>query len=137
MWYAAMAQLVEHILGKDEVPSSNLGSSSRKTLVERPGLLVFLGLLSDSNCCPVASLQRDPVLPLAPNFFNLFLYLLIIPSSARMARYRKCGMLHIPRRHVELTRKRQGVVSSPLVNTWDKASIRFQLQLRFLRQLYF
>ena len=25
-----MAQLVEHILGKDEVPSSNLGSSSRK-----------------------------------------------------------------------------------------------------------
>ena len=27
---AAMAQLVEHILGKDEVPSSNLGSSSRK-----------------------------------------------------------------------------------------------------------
>ena len=25
---AAMAQLVEHILGKDEVPSSNLGSSS-------------------------------------------------------------------------------------------------------------
>ena len=27
--YAAMAQLVEHILGKDEVPSSNLGSSSK------------------------------------------------------------------------------------------------------------
>ena len=26
-----MAQLVEHILGKDEVPSSNLGSSSKKT----------------------------------------------------------------------------------------------------------
>ena len=25
-----MAQLVEHILGKDEVPSSNLGSSSSK-----------------------------------------------------------------------------------------------------------
>ena len=25
-----MAQLVEHILGKDEVPSSNLGSSSKK-----------------------------------------------------------------------------------------------------------
>ena len=28
---AAMAQLVEHILGKDEVPSSNLGSSSKKS----------------------------------------------------------------------------------------------------------
>ena len=25
-----MAQLVEHILGKDEVPSSNLGSSSKQ-----------------------------------------------------------------------------------------------------------
>ena len=35
-----MAQLVEHILGKDEVPSSNLGSSSKKT--RNPfGLLVF------------------------------------------------------------------------------------------------
>ncbi len=29
MMRAAMAQLVEHILGKDEVPSSNLGSSSK------------------------------------------------------------------------------------------------------------
>ena len=56
-----MAQLVEHILGKDEVPSSNLGSSSRKTLVERPGLLVFLELLLiDLN--RVLSLSRqDPV----------------------------------------------------------------------------
>ena len=27
---AAMAQSVERVLGKDEVPSSNLGSSSRK-----------------------------------------------------------------------------------------------------------
>ncbi len=27
---AAMAQLVEHILGKDEVPGSNPGSSSKK-----------------------------------------------------------------------------------------------------------
>ena len=38
---AAMAQLVEHILGKDEVPSSNLGSSSKK--ISNPtGLLIFL-----------------------------------------------------------------------------------------------
>ena len=29
LWYAAMAQLVEHILGKDEVPGPNPGSSSR------------------------------------------------------------------------------------------------------------
>ena len=32
---AAMAQVVEHILGKDEVTSSNLVSSSRKTLVRK------------------------------------------------------------------------------------------------------
>ncbi len=32
---AAMAQLVEHILGKDEVPSSNLGSSSKMGDVRR------------------------------------------------------------------------------------------------------
>ena len=44
-----MAQLVEHILGKDEVPSSNLGSSSRKPPTNRSGILVFLELLSDSN----------------------------------------------------------------------------------------
>ena len=41
--YAAMAQLVEHILGKDEVPGPNPGSSSNETLVERRGLLVSMG----------------------------------------------------------------------------------------------
>ena len=41
---AAMAQLVEHILGKDEVPSSNLGSSSRKPLGITLGALVFYRL---------------------------------------------------------------------------------------------
>ena len=55
-----MAQLVEHILGKDEVPSSNLGSSSRKPPIVRSGALVFLELLSDSNSGFVAS-QRSPV----------------------------------------------------------------------------
>ena len=33
--YAAMAQVVEHVLGKDEVTSSNLVSSSRKNLVRK------------------------------------------------------------------------------------------------------
>ena len=32
MNFAAIAQQVERILGKDEVPSSNLGSSSKKAL---------------------------------------------------------------------------------------------------------
>ena len=38
---AAIAQSVERILGKDEVPSSNLGSSSRKPLfsIEKSGFL--------------------------------------------------------------------------------------------------
>ena len=47
-----MAQLVEHILGKDEVPSSNLGSSSRqpRCFNERRGFGFLLELLS---CYPV------------------------------------------------------------------------------------
>ena len=56
-----MAQLVEHILGKDEVPSSNLGSSSRKTPIVRSGLLVFIELRAatqDENC---VSLHRNEV----------------------------------------------------------------------------
>ena len=35
MNFAAIAQQVERILGKDEVPSSNLGSSSKKALASR------------------------------------------------------------------------------------------------------
>ena len=45
MWYAAMAQLVEHILGKDEVPGPNPGSSSRQPRSKRFGALVFYELL--------------------------------------------------------------------------------------------
>ena len=36
---AAIAQSVERILGKDEVASSNLASSSKKKLVRQDGLL--------------------------------------------------------------------------------------------------
>ena len=38
---AAMAQLVEHILGKDEVPGSNPGSSSKQPRGFRLGALVL------------------------------------------------------------------------------------------------
>ena len=48
---AAMAQLAEHILGKDEVPGPNPGSSSKKSLVERRGILV-LSEFSISNNTP-------------------------------------------------------------------------------------
>ena len=43
MWYAAMAQLVEHILGKDEVPGPNPGSSSKRKghLLRCPFLVAF------------------------------------------------------------------------------------------------
>ena len=44
---AAMAQLVEHILGKDEVPGPNPGSSSRQPRREIFGALVFYGLLQN------------------------------------------------------------------------------------------
>ena len=40
-----MAQLVEHILGKDEVPSSNLGSSSNKNSTPIGVLFLFALLL--------------------------------------------------------------------------------------------
>ena len=46
--YAAMAQLVEHILGKDEVPGPNPGSSSRQPRRETFGALVFYRLLQTS-----------------------------------------------------------------------------------------
>ena len=39
--FAAMAQLVEHILGKDEVPGPNPGSSSRQPRREIFGALAF------------------------------------------------------------------------------------------------
>ena len=42
---AAMAQLVEHILGKDEVPGPNPGSSSRQPRRKTFGALVFYKLL--------------------------------------------------------------------------------------------
>ena len=43
--FAAMAQSVERVLGKDEVPGSNPGSSSRQPRRETFGALVFYGLL--------------------------------------------------------------------------------------------
>ena len=46
--YAAMAQLVEHIRGKDEVPGPNPGSSSRQPRRETFGALVFYKLLQIS-----------------------------------------------------------------------------------------
>ena len=38
-----MAQLVEHILGKDEVPGPNPGSSSRRPRSNTSGLWFFIG----------------------------------------------------------------------------------------------
>ena len=47
-----MAQLVEHILGKDEVSSSNLDSSSMRKHLEVLGLRgVFLCFSSAAGCC--------------------------------------------------------------------------------------
>ena len=39
--YAAMAQVVEHVLGKDEVTSSNLVSSSKKDFAEMQSPFLF------------------------------------------------------------------------------------------------
>ena len=46
---AAMAQLVEHILGKDEVPGPNPGSSSKQPRSTRAsGLWFFIGVSNDT-----------------------------------------------------------------------------------------
>ena len=59
-----MAQLAEHILGKDEVPGPNPGSSSKKSLVERRGILVYLKLFQTKKK------RRHPrALPLEPTTF--------------------------------------------------------------------
>ena len=52
MWYAAMAQLVEHILGKDEVPSSNLGISlkTRRLTEKSDALFIFISLFQKYFC---------------------------------------------------------------------------------------
>ena len=49
--FAAMAQLVEHILGKDEVPGPNPGSSSKhpQCSVEHWGFGFFMGMLGDAT----------------------------------------------------------------------------------------
>ena len=51
--YAAIAQPVERILGKDEVASSNLASSSKTLiLLEIQGFFLFLGMKSDRILFP-------------------------------------------------------------------------------------
>ena len=52
--HAAMAQLVEHILGKDEVPSSNLGSSSKTKSTSQEVLFVL------ERCVPLARNMMRP-----------------------------------------------------------------------------
>ena len=47
-----MAQLVEHILGKDEVPGPNPGSSSRRPRSNSFGALVFLRVQSAEELQP-------------------------------------------------------------------------------------
>ena len=39
--FADMAQQVEHVLGKDEVPGSNPGISSKKSTTQRRVVLLF------------------------------------------------------------------------------------------------
>ena len=63
---AAMAQLVEHILGKDEVPSSNLGSSSKNKATLFRGSLYFWSCYSVPNRVARASRKARPVRIPAP-----------------------------------------------------------------------
>ena len=60
---AAMAQLVEHILGKDEVPSSNLGSSSKQKTHPIGCVFCLDPPLFDSNCVFAPCAQNPVRLP--------------------------------------------------------------------------
>ena len=115
MWYAAMAQLVEHILGKDEVPGPNPGSSSRQPRRETFGALVF---------------YRD----LQSSFGSIF-YLgcleLLLYASERALRHRRRFGPHTPRRCVKLACKQQVWVSSPRANT--RVAPDFSLRLGHTR----
>ncbi len=55
-----MAQLVEHILGKDEVPSSNLGSSSKKGITFLVNVMPFL-ILSINERTGLRTFCANPV----------------------------------------------------------------------------
>ena len=84
-----MAQLVEHILGKDEVPSSNLGSSSRKPPIVRSGALVFLGGLNNLDVTEKEQIYCLITLYflmlfngiLTNSFFILFFYRRFLPPT--------------------------------------------------------
>ena len=64
--FAAIAQLVERILGKDEVISSNLISSSRKSTVN--GALSFC--VSEWFFAEAAAQQKQPVRCVRKNNFE-------------------------------------------------------------------
>ena len=49
MYFAAIAQQVERILGKDEVPSSNLGSSSKRDTILHEIVSLFCALGKNRN----------------------------------------------------------------------------------------
>ena len=99
---AAMAQLVEHILGKDEVPGPNPGSSSRQPRSKCFGALVFYRLFAN----------KDGDIFVFRGCLELLLSLRAVLSHAKR---RKSGS-HTPRRRVKLACKRQVRVSLPKAN---------------------
>ena len=75
---AAMAQLVEHILGKDEVPSSNLGSSSNRSTPS--GVLLCFW-----SCYPIRTALGE-VAPCSPLLSGWALF--VADFSTRLRRIR-------------------------------------------------
>ena len=62
MPFAAIAQPVERILGKDEVASSNLASSSTTRPANRLGVLIFLDVrLATSSSCAERKFKKRSV----------------------------------------------------------------------------
>ena len=64
-----MAQLVEHILGKDEVPSSNLGSSSKKALHTKCFFVFYMKFTSDLRVAFLFGVRSACDLPAKADLF--------------------------------------------------------------------
>ena len=121
-----MAQLVEHILGKDEVPSSNLGSSSRNPPTYWSGALVFWSLADSRGRLSLQSAlslfcDRIQYCHSLLLLLCLFRFILFFVSCCSFGKIPQAVCAYPDRRSKSSLFRRRERVSSPLANTWARA----------------